>query len=165
MQIELMNKGRHEKYIRWLTFTDSEWLLKLWFCSENEIMEDSKYYEYRLVLLDNESNFIWFIKCTANTIDNYFSIKHIYIMKEHRKNGYAEKLIEQVIKYYKKLNCNKCILSVFGNNKKAISVYKRLWFKKMWKIKKNTKINWKWLDLIQMRKKIKLKKIRKIRKI
>ena len=56
--------------------------------------------------------------------DEYILINNLYTEKEHRRNGYAKKLLNYVIKYFKK----DLYLSVNNENKIAYNLYDKLKF-------------------------------------
>jgi len=57
------------------------------------------------------------------------TIDNLYIEEKYRGNDIAKKLIEELIKWFKKENVDVMTLHVYPSNAKAISLYKKFGFK------------------------------------
>ncbi len=86
---------------------------------------------YLLFAIDNESIVGYLIGSIlkANYQHKRAYIDDLYIKKEYRRRGYAQKLMNRFIELMKNKGITKVQLGVRINNKPAISLYKKLGFK------------------------------------
>ncbi|MBD6956372.1 MAG: GNAT family N-acetyltransferase [Thermoplasmatales archaeon] len=76
----------------------------------------------------------------------------ISVRKGYRREGIGRKLMEETIKLGKRIGIKLVILRVFKANKNAISLYKKLGFKKYGLLPKGIKHKGKYVDIIEMYK-------------
>lgn len=90
-------------------------------------LETENHYLFSIYNNAQHLGYIWF-KIDEENKDVVF-LNDIIIFKEYRGKGYGKKTMKLLEKKVKELNCKKIQLHVFGHNKVAISLYKKLNFK------------------------------------
>lgn len=83
-----------------------------------------------LLLMKEKNKIIGFVHGTIIKISDFTkaNIEYLYVTKEYRRKGVAEKLIKEFIKIAKSEKAKKLFLKVNINNENAIRLYKKLNF-------------------------------------
>ena len=117
-----------------------------------EIIRKSNDRRFFMIYVNSLKKVIWNIDLIWVDFQNRKATLWIVIFdKENREKGYWTESIKLILKYaFEVVWLNKVNLRFIDFNKRAESVYKKLWFKEVWRLKEESFRWWKFHDDIFM---------------
>lgn len=154
MEIKTYSQAKHWEIIKDILESDREWKALIWEIGLYEPQRDCDFWDYRVVIYDKDK-IVWFAFCGwTSALTNMTTLKQLYVVKDYRSKWVGQKLLNHVEEYYREVKVDYIKITAIEKNEKAISFYKRMWYKICWYEDRGIKYKWKLEKIILFDKKL-----------
>ena len=91
--------------------------------------EDYKNNSFLILQVENDKLISMINAFEYNNVNHDWCFFSLFTKKEHRKNGYGEKIMRYALDYVKKYECSKIISGIESDNVASIDLHKKVGFK------------------------------------